>query len=138
MRQIEVVRREGAQFSFAGFPAMAFGLFLLMFLGLSTAHAQSPVGTAESCFEAGPDHVPTFTEAPVPPVRPGLPAQIRTVMPVAISAAIPAGASAPALRLIPAKYTPLKEMPIHMLNAGYKDRYTPALRKSPEFLASAR
>jgi len=130
MRQIEVVRRVRAQLSRAGLPALAFGLVLLLFLGLPAAHAQSPIGTAESCFEAGPDHVPIFTVTPVPPVRPGLPSQIRSQ--------IPAAATTAQVKLIPAGFTPLKEMPVHMLNAGYKDRNTPALRKTPVLMASAR
>jgi hypothetical protein len=47
-------------------------------------------------------------------------------------------AAASAAQLIPANFTPLKALPIHMLNSGNKDRWVPALRKSPEFLASAR
>jgi len=131
MRQFKDVRRVGAQFSFAGSPAMAFGLVLIVFLGLPTAHAQSPIGTAESCFEAGPDHVPTFTVAPVPPVRPGLSTQVPYSMPAAIPTSIPASASAPTARIVPAGFTPLRVLPVHMLNAGYKDRFTPTLRKSP-------
>jgi hypothetical protein len=129
MRTVEV-RRLGAQFRFAGFPVMAFGLVLVLFLGLPSAHAQSPIGTAESCFEAGPDHVPTFIATPVPPVRPGFPSQMRSQ--------IPAAASVEAVRLVPAGFTPLRAQPVHMLNAGNKDRWVPALRKSPEFLASNR
>jgi hypothetical protein len=130
MRQKREVSRVGAQFSFAGLPAMAFGLVLFMFLGLPAAHAQSPIGSAESCFEAGPDHVPILTATPVPSVRPGLPAQIRSRLPDAASASV--------ARLVPAGFTPLKVQPVHMLNSGYKEQWTPALRKTPELLASAR
>jgi hypothetical protein len=129
MRTVEV-RRLGAQFSFTGFPVMAFGLVLVVFLGLPSAHAQSPIGTAESCFEAGPDHVPTFITTPVPPVRPGFPSQMRSQ--------VPSEAPVTVARLVPAGFTPLRALPVHMLNAGNKDRWTPTLRKSPEFLASNR
>jgi hypothetical protein len=129
MRTVEE-RRSGAQFRLAGYPVMAFGLVFVLFLGLPTAHAQSPIGTAESCFEAGPDHVPVFTVTPVPPVRPGLPKQLHTP--------VPAAASTTVAVLVPAGFTPLRSLPIHMLNAGNKDRWTPTLRKSPELLASAR
>lgn len=130
MRTVAVERRLGAQFSFAGFPAMAFGLVFVLFLGLPSAHAQSPIGTAESCFEAGPDHVPAFIATPVPPVRPGTTPHFRSQVP----AAVPATAA----KLMPAGYTPLQAQPVHMLNAGNKDRWTPAFRKSPELLASAK
>jgi hypothetical protein len=126
----EEERRLGAQFRFAGFPVMAFGLVLVLFLGLPSAHAQSPIGTAESCFEAGPDHVPAFTVTPVPPVRPVSPSQMRIQVPTA--------ASATAVSLVPAGFTPLKALPVHMMNAGNKDRWIPTLRKSPEFLVSER
>ncbi len=129
MRTVEV-RRPGAQFRFAGFPVMAFGLVMVLFLGLPSAHAQSPIGTAESCFEAGPNHVPIFLATPVPPVRPGFPSQMRSQ--------VPAAASAMTATLVPAGFTPLRAMPVHMLNAGNKDRWIPTLRKSPEFLASNR
>lgn len=130
MRQVKAVRRLGAQFRFAGLPVMAFGLVFVVFLGLPSAHAQSPIGTAESCFGAGPDHVPAFTATPVPPVRPGFPAQMRAHM--------PAAASTTAASLMPTGYTPLKALPIHMLNAGNKDRWMPALRKPPVLIASGR
>jgi hypothetical protein len=129
MRTVEV-RRPGAQFSFAGFPVMAVGLVLVLFLGLPSAHAQTPIGTAESCFEAGPDHVPIFIATPVPPVRPGFPSQMRSQ--------VPAPASTTTAMLVPAGYTPLKAQPVHLLNEGNKDRWIPALRKSPDFLASNR
>src|SRR5271167_1750617 len=111
MRTVEI-RRLGAQFSFTGLPVLAFGLVLVLFLGLPSAHAQSPIGTAESCFEAGPDHVPAFIATPVPPVRPGSPAQIRIQ--------VPAATSATAVRLVPAGFTPLRALPVHMLNDGNK------------------
>jgi hypothetical protein len=123
-------RRTGAQFHLAGFMAMAFGLLFMLFLGLPSAHAQSPIGTAESCFEAGPDHVPASTATPVPPVHRGYPAQA--------GVHVPAGTSVTAATLVPAGFTPLKVLPVHMLNTGYKDRWTPALRKTPELLASNR
>jgi hypothetical protein len=130
MRQQIELSRYGAQFRLAGIPALAFGLFIVAFLGLPAAHAQSPIGTAESCFEAGPDHVPTFTATPVPSVRPGFHAQNSYSAPVAVSAV--------SARLEPAGFTPLKALPVHMLNAGNKDRWTPAMRKTPEMIASAR
>jgi hypothetical protein len=130
MRQRKEVRREGAQFRFAGIPVMAFGLVFVIFLGLRSAHAQSPIGTAESCFDAGPDHVPTLTATPVPPVRPVTRPQLHTQ--------VPSAASVTDARLVPAGFTPLKALPVHMLNAGNKDRWIPALRKSPEFLVSER
>jgi len=130
MRQRIVVRRVGAQFRSAGLPVMAFGLVLVMFLGLPSAHAQSPIGTAESCFEAGPDHVPAFTATPVPPVRPVTRSQVRFQ--------VPSVASATAARMVPAEFTPLKAQPVHMLNAGNKDRWIPALRKPAEILVSER
>jgi len=129
MRQTRIDRRVGAQFRVAYSSAIAFGLVLLVFLGLPAARAQSPIGTAEACFEAGPDHVPAFTATPVPPVRPGLPAEFRTHW--RVTGPVTA-------KLEPAGYTPLKAMPVHMLNIGSKDRWTPELRKSPELLASAR
>jgi hypothetical protein len=102
----------------------------LMFLGLPNAHAQSPIGSAESCFEAGPDHAPTFAVTPVPPVRPGLQAQIRRNANAVTLAAAP--------RLVAAGFTHHRELPVHVLNAGNKERWTSTPRKSPEFLASAR
>ncbi len=130
MRQTIKVRRVKAQFRLAGLPVLAFGLIVVISLGLPSAHAQTPIGTAESCFEAGPDHVPTFTVTPVPPVRPGISAQIRTHS--------PADASATSATLVPAGFTPLRAQPVHLLNAGNKDRWIPALRKPPVFLASGR
>jgi hypothetical protein len=124
------IQKDGAQFRLSGFTVLAFGFALFMILGLPAAHAQSPIGTAESCFEAGPDHVPTFTVTPVPPVRPGFQPQL----PVHTSAA----ASTTAAKLVPTDFTPLRSMPIHVLNAGNKDRWTPPLRKTPELLASSR
>lgn len=145
MRHTSKVRRTRAQFHLAGFSAMAFGLLFLLFLGLPSAHAQSPIGTAESCFEAGPDHVPAFTATPVPPVRQGHPAQVHThaVASVTATKLLQPDSSQPAdsatgVKLLPAGFTPLQAQPVHMLNTGYKDRWTPALRKSTEFLASSR
>jgi len=140
------IRRTGVQFHLAGFTAMAFGLLFLLFMGLPSAHAQSPIGTAESCFEAGPDHVPAFTATPVPPVRQGHQAQGSSHAPVAaITAArllsaelIPAADSASGAKLVPAGFTPLQAQPVHMLNTGYKDSWEPALRKTPELLAANR
>jgi len=125
---------------------MVFGLFYLLFMGLPSAHAQSPIGTAESCFEAGPDHVPAFTATPVPPVRQGHQAQVPSQAPaVAITTAkllpaelITSADSATGAKLMPAGFTPLQAQPVHILNTGYKDRWVPALRKTPELLAANR
>ena len=130
MRQMREERRVWAQLELAGLPALVFGVVILMFLGLPNAHAQSPIGAAESCFEAGPDRVPTFAETPVPPVRPGLQAQIRRNTNTVTLAAAP--------RLVPAGLTHHRELPLHVLNARNKERWTPTPMKSPEFLASAR
>jgi len=146
MRHISELSRTGAQFHLAGFTAMAFGLLFLLFLGLPSAHAQSPIGTAESCFEAGPDHVPAFTATPVPPVRQGHPGQGHSQAPaVAITPArllpaelIPDADSATGAKLMPAGFTPLQAQPVHMLNTGYKDQWIPTLRKTPELLAANR
>ena len=152
MRHTSEIRRTGAQFHLAGFTAMAFGLLFLLFLGLPSAHAQSPIGTAESCFEAGPDHVPAFTATPVPPVRQGHPAQGHSQAPAASDPAvasltaarllpadlIPDADSATGAKLMPAGFTPLQAQPVHMLNTGYKDQWIPTLRKTPELLAENR
>ena len=146
MRHLTNRRRTGAQFHLAGFTAMAFGLLFLLFLGLPSAHAQSPIGTAESCFEAGPDHVPTSTATPVPPVRQEHQAQGQSHAPAAALTAArllpaeltPAADSATGAKLLPAAFTPLQAQPVHMLNTGYKDRWTPTLRKTPELLAANR
>jgi len=130
MRQMIKVRRVKTQFHLTGLPVLAFSLVVVIFLGLPSAHAQTPIGTAESCFEAGPDHVPAFSVTPVPPVRPGFPAQKRIQVPTATTATV--------ATLVPAGFTPLKAQPVHLLNAGNKDRWMPELRKSPEFLASGR
>jgi hypothetical protein len=130
MRQMIKVKHVRVPFRFAGLPVLAFGMVFVLFLGLPSAHAQTPIGTAESCFEAGPDHVPVFTATPVPPVRPGLQAQSPKQVPVATSATT--------ATLVPAGFTPHKALPVRMLNAGSKDRWIPTLRKSPELLISER
>ncbi len=129
MRQAQESGVVRAQIRLTGMPVMVFGLFVLICLGHQAARAQSPLGTAESCFDAGPDRVPFFAVTPVPPVRFGLRAQIQ---PHSESAA------SQTAKLIPAGFTPLRAMPIRLLNAGNKDRWAPSLRKSPEYLASAR
>lgn len=130
MRQTIKVRRVKAQFRLAGLPVLALGLIVVISLGLPSAHAQTPIGSAESCFEAGPDHVPAFTVIPVPPVRPGISAHMPTHS--------PAVAAATSATLVPAGFTPLRAQPVHLLNSVNKDRWIPALRKSPVLLASGR
>ena len=128
MRQTQENRHVGTQIRLTGMPVLTFGLLVVICLGHQAARAQSPIGAAESCFDAGPDRVPAFAVTPVPPVRPGLSAKTQPY----------SAAAAPAAKLVPAGLTPLRPMPIQLLNAGNKDRWTPPLRKSPEYLAAAR
>ena len=56
-----------------GFPALVLGFCALACLTQQAAPAQAQIGTAESCFDAGPAKLPAHTTASIPPPPAALP-----------------------------------------------------------------
>jgi len=116
-------------FNPAGLKALVIGC--LVFVCLS-ARGQSQPGSAEACFDQGPDRLPALPTASIPP----------TPLPIAQSPSIRAARLAPLRTLAqahftPAGFSPLKALPVPLMNAPGKDRRKPPLKKPAELLAQS-
>jgi hypothetical protein len=99
------------------FPVLALGLCALTCLVQRAALGQAQVGSAETCFDEGPDKLPAIPNTPIPSLRTEMPAQIaQSIQPVRIR---PASAQA--------------EKPVPVLAQDFRARNSLTIRKkAPE------
>lgn len=104
------------------FPVMAFGLCAFMFPAQQAALGQAQMGSAETCFDGGPDKLPAVPHASVPALRAEMPDQIVQILqPLHSAAGAPARKPAnPAAKspILKASWTPRKKLPDGMLTAA--------------------
>jgi hypothetical protein len=110
-----IVRSIRLRFGRFSFPVMALGLCALIFPAQQAALGQAQMGSAETCFDGGPDKLPAVPHASVPALRAEMPAQIAQILqPLHSAASVPAPRPAhsttqnalPKDRLIPRKKPP--------------------------------
>ena len=95
-------------------PVLALGLCALIFPAQQAALGQAQMGSAETCFDEGPDKLPVVPHASVPSLRAAMPAQIAQI-------------------LQPLRSRPAAARPSHPVsqNSGAKDSKAPR-KKPPE------
>jgi hypothetical protein len=97
------------------FPALALGICALICLVQQAALGQAQVGSAETCFDEGPDKLPAIPSTPIPSIPAEMPARIaQTPLPAHTHSA-----KAPAAK------------PSHTLSQDSSTRNSLTLKKKP-------
>ncbi len=106
------------------YPALVFGLCAFTCLAQRAALGQPQVGSAETCFDEGPDKLPPGPTTPIPSLRAEMPLRIAQILQAQRTRPASSPAAKPAARLLPQNahtrsgWTPRKKPPEGTLTAA--------------------